>query len=58
MDKNVYIVNDLVVTLTESEYQDTFTQEQIDSLENEETIEWIDEEGQDHFVRLIKKEGC
>lgn len=53
MNKNVYIVGDMVVTLTEEEYRETFTEQQIKDLENNNSIEWIDENGEDHVVRLI-----
>jgi hypothetical protein len=54
MNKTVYIINDLPIILSEDEYASTFTKEQIESLEKGETVEWIDEDGTDHSVRLIK----
>jgi hypothetical protein len=54
MIKKVYIVGDVIVDFTEEEYYETFTNEEIKLLEKGETIQWVDEIGYDHAVRLIK----
>lgn len=53
MDRIVYIIGDVPVTLTQEEYEGNFSEDQVTSLEAGETIEWIDPDGQDHLVRLI-----
>lgn len=53
MYRSVYIVGDLVVDFTEDEYIASFTDDQIADLEAGGSIEWIDEDGIDHIVRLI-----
>jgi hypothetical protein len=53
MNKNVYIVGDLPISLTEEEYLDLFSKEEIKRLEKNETIDWTDSRGNDHKVRLV-----
>jgi len=54
MNKSVYIVGDLPVSLTEEEYLDLFSKEEIDRLEKKQTIEWTDSRGNTHFVCLVQ----
>ena len=40
MYKTVYILNDVPVLLTQEEYEETFSKEEIISLEEGKTINW------------------
>lgn len=53
MYKTVYILNDVPVLLTQEEYEETFSKEEIISLEEGKTINWVDKDNITHPVRLI-----
>ena len=55
MDKNVYIVGDLPITLTKIDYLQIFSEEERIELENGKEIDWIGVNGEVHKVRLINE---
>lgn len=53
-DKTLYIAGDLPVTLSEEEYNETFSPDEIRKLEGGESIQWSDVGNESHKVKLIK----
>jgi len=51
--KIIYIEGDIPIEMSDEEFEDVFSEDQIKDLESGESIMWIDEDGVDHIVNLI-----
>lgn len=55
MKRILYILGDVPVTLSCFQYLKTFTWKQRRHLRKNKTINWVDNEGNIHQVKLLKK---